>query len=131
MSDESQQSVSDIMGHLERLTAVLDEQRRAMDTQSFDAADETGTVEVTLDGRLHLVSLEIEEGLLRLGAPTVEQRINEALLSARASASEGITAHQDQFIEDLTNVAEEMTKTVQAQFRRAAEMGLIPAHQSE
>lgn len=131
MSNESQQPVSDIMGHLERLTAVLDEQRRAMDTQSFHAVDETGTVEVTLDGRLHLASLEIEEGLLRLGAPTVEQRINEALLNARTSGSEGITAHQDQFIEDLSNVAEEMTRTVQAQFQKAVGMGLIPARQSE
>jgi DNA-binding protein YbaB len=131
MSNESQQPVSDIMGHLERLTAVLDEQRRAMDTQSFDAVDETGTVEVTLDGRLRLVNLEIEEGLLRLGAPTVEQRINEALLSARAGGSEGITAQQEKFIEDLSGVAEEMTRTVQAQFQKAVGMGLIPAPQFE
>ena len=76
----------------QRLQSVMDEQLAKMNTESFTATDEAKTVEVTLNGHHWLTDLFIEDGLLRLGADTVEARINEALGNATAKATESIDA---------------------------------------
>ncbi|EPQ70543.1 hypothetical protein MMEU_4982 [Mycobacterium marinum str. Europe] len=77
---------------------------------SFAGTDEAKTVDVTLNGRQWLTDLHIEEGLLRLGAEAVEQRINEALQDADAVASAGIEARQQQFLESLAGISSELQK---------------------
>ena len=74
----------------QRLQSVMDAQLNKMNTESFTATDEAKTVEVTLNGHHWLTDLFIEDGLLRLGADTVEARINEALGNATAKATESI-----------------------------------------
>jgi DNA-binding protein YbaB len=73
----------------------MDDQLAKMNTESFTATDEARTVEVTLNGHHWLTDLFIEDGLLRLGAATVEARINEALSRATAKASESISADRE------------------------------------
>ena len=114
------------MNQLERLNQILDEQVRSMHAQSFSGSDQAGTVDVTLDGQFKLVGLEIEDGLLRMGAETVEQRINEALLNARTNAFGDVSAEQTQLIDSLSEMADEMVETVNAQLARMAETGLLP-----
>jgi len=124
MSTESHQ-IPDVLDQLQRLTQLLDEEMQQLNTRSFTGSDETRTVDVTLDGRLCLVGLDIEDGLLRLGAETVEQRINEALLNARTGAAEGFAARHEQLIDSMSNIAEEMAESVGLQFQKAAKMGLL------
>ncbi|MEI7915751.1 MAG: YbaB/EbfC family nucleoid-associated protein [Mycobacteriaceae bacterium] len=124
MSAES--SVPDVLNQLERLNQLLDEQVRWTSAQSFSGSDEAGGVDVTLDGQLKLVGLEIEDGLLRLGAEAVEQRINQALLNARTSAADGISSQQTQFMDSLFDVTREMAQSVDAQLAKAEQMGLLP-----
>jgi len=130
MSTESQQ-VPDVVNHLERLNELLEGQMRWINAQSFTAMDEAKTVEVTFDGQLNLVGLEIEDGLLRLGAETVQQHINEALLHAQAGVSEGFTGRQEQLIDSMSDIAEQMMASVQTQFGKAAEMGLFDGGQAQ
>ena len=124
MSAESHQ-MPDVLDQLQRLTHLLDDEMRQMSTRSFTGSDETQTVDVTLDGRLFLVGLEIEEGLLRLGAETVEQRINEAVHKARAGAAEGFAAGHERLIDSISDIAEQMAESVGIQFQKLAKMGLV------
>ncbi|EKF25904.1 hypothetical protein C731_0088 [Mycolicibacterium hassiacum DSM 44199] len=55
----------------------------------------TDTVQVTLNGHFHLTDAPIEDGLPRLGAQLVEQRLNEALLKAMAAASEATDSDRE------------------------------------
>ncbi|QPG72086.1 MAG: YbaB/EbfC family DNA-binding protein [Mycolicibacterium sp.] len=84
--------VAAVLQQAQRLQSVMDEQLAKMNTESFTATDEAKTVEVTLNGHHWLTDLFIEDGLLRLGADTVEARINEALGNATAKATESIDA---------------------------------------
>ncbi|MEI7716790.1 MAG: YbaB/EbfC family nucleoid-associated protein [Mycobacterium sp.] len=131
MSIESQQQIPDVVNHLERLNELLEGQMRWINAQSFTATDEAKTVEVTLDGHLDLVGLEIEDGLLRLGAETVQQRINEALLRAQAGVTEGFTGQHEQLIDSMSDIAEQMMTSVQTQFDNAAKMGLFDGGQTQ
>ncbi|MDH6247488.1 YbaB/EbfC family nucleoid-associated protein [Mycobacterium sp. OTB74] len=87
--------VAAVLQHAQRLQSVMDDQLAKMNTESFTATDEARTVEVTLNGHHWLTDLFIEDGLLRLGAATVEARINEALSRATAKASESISADRE------------------------------------
>lgn len=89
---EMQPEVAAVLQQAQRLQSVMDEQLAKMNTESFTATDEAKTVEVTLNGHHWLTDLFIEDGLLRLGAETVEARINEALGNATAKATESINA---------------------------------------
>lgn len=64
----------------------MDDQLQKMNAETFTATDESETVEVTLDGHHRLTDVFIKDGLLRLGAPVVAQRLNEALQAATAKA---------------------------------------------
>lgn len=63
-----------------------------MKSEKFMATDELKTVKVMLDGHRCLVDVLIKDGLLRLGAETVQRRLNEALHNATARASASIEA---------------------------------------
>ena len=89
---EMHPEVAAVLQQAQRLQSVMDEQLAKMNTESFTATDEAKTVEVTLNGHHWLTVLFIEDGLLRLGADTVEARINEALGNATAKATESIDA---------------------------------------
>ncbi|BCI78671.1 YbaB/EbfC family nucleoid-associated protein [Mycobacterium sp. SMC-18] len=89
---EMHPEVAAVLQQAQRLQSVMDEQLAKMNTESFTATDEAKTVEVTLNGHHWLTDLFIEDGLLRLGAETVEARINEALGNATAKATESINA---------------------------------------
>ena len=89
---EMHPEVAAVLQQAQRLQSVMDEQLAKMNTESFTATDEAKTVEVTLNGHHWLTDLFIEDGLLRLGAETVEARINEALGNATAKATESINS---------------------------------------
>lgn len=101
---EMHPEVAAVLRQAGRLQELMDEQLHKMANESFTAADESKTVEVTLDGHHHLVDVFIADGTLRLGAGTVEQRLNEALLNATAEASESIAADQDRLNEAVAEI---------------------------
>ena len=87
MTEDMHPEVAAVLRQARRLQSLMDEQLDKMATESFTAADETETVEVTLNGHHWLQDVYIQDGLLRLGAETVEDRVNEALQKASAEAS--------------------------------------------
>lgn len=95
MSDDMHPEVAAVLKQARRLQALMDEQLDKMATGSFTAADETDTVEVTLNGHHWLKDVYIQDGLLRLGSETVEDRVNEALQKANAEATEAINADRE------------------------------------
>lgn len=106
MTDDMHPQVAAVLRQAQRLQSVMDDQLHKMDNESFTATDETETVEVTLNGHHHLTGVFIEDGLLRLGAQTVEQRLNEALQKAMAEASMSIEADReriDSMIAEITS----------------------------
>ncbi|BBY45044.1 DNA-binding protein [Mycolicibacterium celeriflavum] len=95
MSDEMHPEVAAVLQQAQRLQSIMDDQLHRMSTQTFTATDETETVEVTLNGHHHLTGAFIEDGLLRLGVETVQQRLNEALQNANAVASASMEADRE------------------------------------
>ena len=90
MTDDMHPEVAAVLRQARRLQSLMDEQLDKMATESFTASDETETVEVTLNGHHWLKDVYIQDGLLRLGAEAVEQRVNEALQKASADATASI-----------------------------------------
>jgi DNA-binding protein YbaB len=88
VTDDMHPEVAAVLRQAAQLQSLMDEQLHKMNNQTFTATDEAETVEVTLDGHHHLTGTFIADGLLRLGAQTVEQRVNEALQNAAAVAAE-------------------------------------------
>ena len=99
MTENMHPEVAAVLAQAQKLQAVMDEQLHKMNSETFTASDETKTVEVTLNGHHHLKAVYIEDGLLRLGAETVEQRLNEALQKATAAASASIEADRERLDE--------------------------------
>lgn len=87
MTDDMHPEVSAVLRQARRLQSLMDDQLDKMAHDSFAASDEAETVEVTLNGHHWLRDVYIQDGLLRLGSETVEQRVNEALQKANAEAS--------------------------------------------
>jgi DNA-binding protein YbaB len=85
---------------------------RRTDTENFRGTDQAETVEVTLNGHRCLTGLEIEEGLLRLGAETVQQRINEALLNAQGAATEARQAENAQLVRTLVDITQSLQNSL-------------------
>jgi DNA-binding protein YbaB len=104
--------VTGMLGQLEQFTSDLEQQMFRMDTGSFSATDEAKTVNVTVDGHHFLTGLYVEEGLLRLGAETVAQRINEALASAQAASTEATEAMHRQVYASIGELASSLKKTL-------------------
>jgi ESX secretion-associated protein EspL len=97
--------VAAVLQQAQRLQSIMDDQLHKMNSETFTATDESETVEVTLNGHHHLTGVFIEDGLLRLGADTVEQRLNEALRNAAEAATESIEADReriDALVAELT-----------------------------
>lgn len=105
MSTDMPPQVADMLRMTERIQSVIDAEAHQLKTESFRGADEADTVRVTLDGRQWLTGLEIEPGLLRLGAHTVEQRVNEAILDAQTTATAAGEAEQARVLEALATIA--------------------------
>jgi DNA-binding protein YbaB len=100
--------VAAVLKQARRLQSLMDEQLDKMASESFTASDEGETVEVTLNGHHWLKDVYIQDGLLRLGAETVEHRVNEALQKASAEATASIDADRER----LDAVVAEITAEV-------------------
>jgi DNA-binding protein YbaB len=102
--------VAAVLAQAQRLQSVMDDQLAKMNTQTFTASDETETVEVTLNGHSWLTDVFIEDGLLRLGAETVQARVNEALQKAMEEATSSLDADReriDSIVADITGDGDE------------------------
>ena len=106
---EMHPEVAAVLQQAQRLQSIMDEQLAKMNTESFTATDEAKTVEVTLNGHHWLTDLFIEDGLLRLGAETVEARINEALGNATAKATESINSDRARLGELVAEITAELS----------------------
>ncbi|MBS9532778.1 YbaB/EbfC family nucleoid-associated protein [Mycobacterium sp. M1] len=104
MTEEMHPQVAAVLGQAQRLQSLMDDQLYKMNSESFTAADESETVEVTLNGRHWLTGLHIEEGVLRLGAETVQQRITEALHKATAAATTSIEGDRERINAELADI---------------------------
>lgn len=104
MTDEMHPQVAAVLRQAQELQSIVDDQLNKMNNQTFTATDESETVEVTLDGHHNLTGAFIEDGLLRLGAHTVEQRINEALQKATAAATASIEADRERIDAAVTEI---------------------------
>ena len=109
MADDMHPEVAAVLKQAQRLQALMDEQLNKMDSESFTATDESETVEVTLNGHHWLKDVVIEDGLLRLGANTVEQRLNEALQNATADATASIDADRERLDAVVAEITADMT----------------------
>jgi DNA-binding protein YbaB len=109
MADDMHPEVAAVLKQAQRLQALMDEQLSKMDSESFTATDESETVEVTLNGHHWLKDVFIEDGLLRLGANTVEQRLNEALQNATADATASIDADRERLDAVVAEITADMT----------------------
>jgi DNA-binding protein YbaB len=96
--------VADALHQLERFNSVLNDQIRQATGGAYVGTDLDKTVEVTVDGARWLTGLHIEDGLLRLGAEVVGDRINEALHSAQTQASAAAREQQMQLFATLTDI---------------------------
>lgn len=84
--------VAAILREAKRLEDILEERLHQIRTGRFTAADEDGTVEVTLDGQHRLIDVFIAEGALRKGIPAVETAVNDALRQANADVDASASA---------------------------------------
>lgn len=104
MTDDMHPQVAAVLRQAGRLQELMDNQLHKMASESFTATDESKSVEVTLNGHHHLVDVYITDGLLRLGAETVEQRLNEALHNATAVAAESIAVDRDRLNDAVAEI---------------------------
>ena len=112
MAAEMHPQVAEALQHTQRFQSAIEDQMHRTDTESFSGTDEAKSVEVTLNGRRWLTGLSIEEGLLRLGAETVEQRINEALQNADAVAAAAVEAEYERLLTSLADITGALKKSL-------------------
>lgn len=108
MIDDMHPEVAAVLRQAKRLQSLMDEQLDKMANETFTASDETETVEVTLNGHHLLTDVYIQDGLLRLGAEVVEQRVNEALQKANEAASASIDADRERIDAVVAEITAEM-----------------------
>jgi DNA-binding protein YbaB len=108
LTDEMHPQVAAVLKQAQRLQSLMDDQLTKMNTESFTATDEAETVEVTLNGHHWLTDVFIEDGLLRLGAETVEERVNEALQKAALKASASIDADRERIDAVVAEITADM-----------------------
>jgi DNA-binding protein YbaB len=111
VSEQMHSQVTAVLQQAQRLQSIMDDQLQRMNTQTFTATDESKTVEVTLNGHHQLTGAFIEDGLLRLGAETVQQRLNEALQNATAAASASIAADCERIDEAVAQITADLPDT--------------------
>jgi DNA-binding protein YbaB len=95
VTEDMHPQVAAVLRQAQRLQSLMDEQLHKMNSESFTATDQSDTVEVTLNGHHWIKDVFIQDGLLRLGANTVEQRLNEALSNATEDATASIEADRE------------------------------------
>ncbi|MCK0177026.1 MULTISPECIES: YbaB/EbfC family nucleoid-associated protein [Mycobacteriaceae] len=99
-------AVAAVLRQARELQSIMDAQLQKMNTDTFTGSDASRTVEVTLDGHHQLTDVYIADGTLRLGAQTVEARLNEALQNATEAATAAIEADReriDAMVAELTD----------------------------
>lgn len=99
---------AEAMQQLQRFQSVLEGVADQIGNETFTGTDEDKTIEVTVNGQHVLTALHIEDGLLRLGAKTVERRANEALRNAQAAATAAVSAQHEQLYTNLADIANEL-----------------------
>ncbi|WP_343600526.1 YbaB/EbfC family nucleoid-associated protein [Mycobacterium sp.] len=100
--------VAAVVAQTERLQSALDDQLHKMKSDKFTGTDEGEAVEVTVDGRYWLTDVFIDDGLLRLGAERVQQRINEALQNALIRAIGSFEADRERLYAAVGEIAGEL-----------------------
>lgn len=110
MTDDMHPEVAAVLRQARRLQNLMDEQLEKMASDSFTATDESETVEVTLNGHHWLQDVHIKDGLLRLGAHTVEHRVNEALQKANDEAATSIDADRERIDAVVAEITAELTE---------------------
>lgn len=111
MTDDMHPQVAAVLQQAQRMQSIMDEQLHKMNNETFTATDESETVEVTLNGHHYLTGVFIKDGILRLGAHTVEQRLNEALQNATAAATESIEADRERIDAAVAEITEGLQKS--------------------
>ncbi len=104
MSTQAHPEAVQALEQLKQFQAALSDQLSQVTDGTFTGTDQHGTVEVTVDGARWLKGLFIQDGLLRLGADEVQERINEAIGTAQAAASESLQAQQGQLYANLRGI---------------------------
>jgi DNA-binding protein YbaB len=104
VTEDMHPQVAAVLKQAQRLQSVMDDQLNKMNNETFTATDESKTVEVTLNGHHWLTDVFLQDGVLRLGAKTVEQRLNEALQNATAEASASIEADRERIDEVVAEI---------------------------
>lgn len=101
-----------VLSEMKKFSDVLEGALTQKSTGSFAAKDETETVEVVLDGDMVIKQLFIEDGLLRLGAETVQDRINEALMMAKVKATANLDSMREATSDAISEILNSMQKIV-------------------
>jgi len=104
--------VAEALRQLRQIQSVLEGQVNRTNSETFTGTDEAKSVEAILNGKRWLTSLRIEDGLLRLGAETVKQRVNEALRNAKAAATAADDAAQEQLTASLVGITGSLKETL-------------------
>lgn len=110
MQPQEHPQATAVMDEFKKFSDVLEGALKQRGTGSFAAKDDTETVEVVINGDMCVTQVNIEDGLLRLGAETVQDRINDALLKANADAAASIEANQAETFEKLTKIVDSLQK---------------------
>lgn len=110
MTSQTDPQVAEALQQTQLFISALEDDKYRTSTESFTATDESETVKVTVNGDRWLTGLYIEHGLLRLGAETVKQRINEALLKAQTAATAGAEDEEEQLEAALAAIVSGLQK---------------------
>jgi DNA-binding protein YbaB len=100
--------VAGALEQLQRMQSVLEGVADQTANEIFTGTDEDKTVSATITGLHVLTNLYIEDGLLRLGAETVEHRVNEALRNATIAATTAVAAQHEELFATLTEATNEL-----------------------
>jgi len=109
---EPHPQATEVLGEFKKFSDVLEGAMKQQGVGSFTGQDEAETVEVVINGDRCITELHIEPGLLRQGAETVEERINEALTKANAAASESFAALYGQTFAALNQIVGSLQKAI-------------------
>ena len=113
--------LTEVSGQLiQRMHSVMVDNLYQMNTEYLTATDEANTVEATLNGRGWLAGLDIEHGLLRLGAETVSRRVNEALRNAQTAAALDIEARAERITAELEDATAKLEDAIGVKFADVA-----------
>lgn len=110
MTGQMHPQVAEALHQLQRFSSALEDQQHRTNTESFTGTDEAESVQVTLDAHHWLTDLYLGDGVLRLGAEAVAQRINEALQNANCAATDAIRAEHDALAQTLHEIAQDLQK---------------------